>query len=170
MVSLHTFRPLGRPTRSRAAAVPPSPAALGCVAAVLLVGAVAWLQTGGAAGQPAPSAEQAAPDAAAEEDTPSAEKRKERLREGTELVDQPGVFRMAGDRMTFFTDLGEGRFVVLENLILERVGDVIGEYQTPPYWSVTGTLTEYQGENFLLIHRAVLSNNGAEKEDGVRSF
>lgn len=170
MAPLHTFHPLGRPTRSRAAVLPPASAALACIAAVLLVGAVAWLQTVGAAGQPAPWAKQAAPDAAAGEETPPAGVGKDRLREGTELVEQPGIFRMAGDRMTFFTDLGEGRFVVLENLILERVGDVIGEYQTPPYWSVTGTLTEYQGENFLLIHRAVLSNGEAEKEGGVRSF
>ncbi len=170
MAPLHTYHPFDRPTHRRAAVLPPASAAMGCVAAVLLVGAAAWLQTVGTAAQPAPWAKPAAPDAAAGEKTQPSGGHKDRLREGTELVEQPGIFRMAGDRMTFFTDLGEGRFVVLENLILERVGDVIGEYQTPPYWSVTGTLTEYQGENFLLIRRAVLSNGEAEQEGEVRAF
>lgn len=160
MAPLHSFRFWGRPTRDRAAVLPPSSAAMGCVAAVLLLGAVAWLQTVGAAGTPDPVPKHAAPEAAAGAPAVPLTGSKHRLREGTELVDQPGIFRVAGDRMTFFTDLGEGRFVVLENLALERVGNVIGEYQAPPYWRVTGTLTEYQGENFLLIHRAVLSNDG----------
>ncbi len=79
----------------------------------------------------------------------------ERLREGTELVAQPGTFRVTGDRITFFTDFGGGRFIVLENLALERVGLAIGDHPDPSYWRVDGTVTEYGGENFLLIRRAV---------------
>jgi len=86
----------------------------------------------------------------------------ERLREGTEIVDQPGVFRGTGDRIAFFTDLGSGRFVVLENLALERVALAIEDNPTPLHWLVTGIITEYRGENCLLIRRAVLRTHAAE--------
>ena len=80
----------------------------------------------------------------------------DRIREGTELVDQPGSFRPTGDRIAFFTDVGKGRLVVLENLALERVRRSIEDTPTPPEWIVTGTVTEYRGENFLFVRRAVL--------------
>ncbi len=79
-----------------------------------------------------------------------------RLREGTELVDQPGFFRMTGDRVTFYTDIGSGRFMSLENLNLERIARIITDNPQQLEWEVTGTITEYQGTNYLLIRRAVL--------------
>lgn len=88
--------------------------------------------------------------------------REDRLREGTELVDQPGSFRMTGDRIAFFTDLGKGRLIALENLALERVGRTIEDNPSPPKWLVTGVITEYRGENLLFIQRAVLRNRPTE--------
>lgn len=86
----------------------------------------------------------------------SQKKEDDRIREGTELDEQLGVFRLTGDRITFFTEMGTGRFVVLENLALERVARVITDNPNQLKWFVTGTMTEYQGLNYLLIERAVL--------------
>lgn len=84
--------------------------------------------------------------------------REDRLREATEVMDQPGTFRMTGDRVTFFTELGSGRFVVLENLALERVVRALEDSPMPLGWTVSGVITEFQGDNFLLLHRVVLRN------------
>lgn len=81
-----------------------------------------------------------------------------RIREGTEIFDQPGYFRTTGDRITFFTDDGKGRLVGLENLNLERVGRAIADNPEQLQWDVTGTITEYRGANFLFVRRAVLKS------------
>ena len=128
----------------------PTPS-LFCAGALLLGVAVAIAQTSGAPGNPS------AGDVAEE-----TQQKEDRLREGTELVDQPGTFRMTGDRITFFTELGRGRFVVLENLALERVGRAIEDNPQPLQWLVTGTITEFRGDNLLLIHRAVLRNRRSD--------
>ena len=82
----------------------------------------------------------------------------QRLREGTEIVDQSGYFRMTGGKVTFFTADGEGRFVGLESLSLERVARLIADNPEKLQWSVSGTVTEYRGANYLLIRRAILKS------------
>ena len=79
-----------------------------------------------------------------------------RLREGTEIVDQLGYFRLTGDRVTFFSDDGKYRFVALENLNLERIARVITDNPEQLQWGVTGTITEYRGANLIFVHRAAL--------------
>ncbi len=79
------------------------------------------------------------------------------LREGTEITGRPGYFRMTGERVTFFTADGAWRFVCLENLNLQRVAQAIAEDPTRLEWSVTGTITEYRGTNFLAVDCAVLT-------------
>jgi len=81
-----------------------------------------------------------------------------RLREGTRLVDQLGHFRMTGDRVAFFTEDGKGRFTGLENLNLQRVAAAIGEQPGKRLWKVTGTITEFRGENYLLLDRVNLES------------
>ena len=58
--------------------------------------------------------------------------------------------------MTFFSSDGQGRFVGLENLNLERIARAITDSLSRQEWVVSGTVTEYQGVNFLWIKRAVL--------------
>ncbi len=135
-------------------------ASLFCAGALLLGVAMALAQTGVAAGDPERLHERNARDRVATGALEGMPRTADRLREGTELVDQPGTFRTTGDRITFFTDLGGGRFVVLENLALERVGRAIEDNPRPLDWLVTGTMTEYRGENLLLLHRAVLRSQG----------
>ena len=90
-----------------------------------------------------------------------------RIREGTALVEQAGVFQKAGDRITFFASDGQRRFVVLENLQLERVSRAIGDNLTPPQWTVSGMVTEFCGANYLLVDRAVLRSTAPSGSSGT---
>ena len=81
-----------------------------------------------------------------------------RHREGFELVEQIGTFRLAGDRIVFYSEDGRLRLVVLENLALARVANVLGANPEPMRWKVTGTLTEYRNANYLLLRRVELLN------------
>lgn len=62
---------------------------------------------------------------------------------------------MAGDRVVFFTEDGQGGYVALENLNLERIAQAIAENPEKLQWSVTGTMTEYRGANYLFVRRAI---------------
>ena len=88
-----------------------------------------------------------------------------RLREGTEIVDTIGHFRITGNRATFFTADGTGRYVGLENLNLERITRTIADNPASLQWSVSGTLTEYHGANFLFVERAILKTRHTLPED-----
>ena len=77
-----------------------------------------------------------------------------RLREGMKLVDQVGELREAGGVVGFYPDGETHSLQLLENLALERVSRDLD--QTHRKWSVSGTVTEYKGGNYLLLHRAVL--------------
>ena len=100
------------------------------------------------------------------EDAASAESEAEqRFREGTEIVDLTGHFRMTGDRVTFFTDDGKGRYVGLENLNLERISRMIADNPNRLQWIVSGTLTEFSGTNYILVRRAVLKNLARPLDD-----
>jgi hypothetical protein len=80
----------------------------------------------------------------------------QRWREGAELKDQLGEFQLAGERVRFRSLDRRIKLTVLENLALERVSRVIEESRTPAQWSVSGTITEFHGSNYLLITRAVV--------------
>jgi hypothetical protein len=87
-----------------------------------------------------------------------------RVREGTELVDQVGRFEVVGERIVFVTDRGSVRLVGLENLGLERIARTLANDPGPLEWKVTGTVTEYRGTNFVLVHRAILKAAGERRE------
>lgn len=81
-----------------------------------------------------------------------------RLREGSTLSDQLGVFKVNGDRIDFVPAEQEHSLQVLENLALERVWKMLDEARGRQ-WRVNGSVTEYRGRNYLLIERVVLSAN-----------
>ena len=81
-----------------------------------------------------------------------------RLREGAMLVDELGRFEAAGERLCFVPSKGDSRYLVLENLNLERVAQAVGENVDARQWSVSGTITEYRGSNYLLVTRAILKS------------
>ena len=138
------LRPHGRPWRW---AGNPTPVVAFVCTAVLAAGVVFALEN-------APLPTKQIPDTGAV-GNPARERR---IREGSEIVDQLGSFRMTGDRVTFFTADGQGRYVALENLNLERIARVVTEQSDRLTWSVTGTMTEYRGANYLFVRRAILKS------------
>jgi hypothetical protein len=108
-----------------------------------------------------PAGEGASEKVAADGASPDPSSSSLRMREGTKLTDQLGDFQKSGDRYNFYPLEGKGVLRVLENLALERVAGVLLDDPSPRTWSVSGVLTEYRGENFLLITRAVLKSRGA---------
>jgi len=81
----------------------------------------------------------------------------DRIREGT-TVDVQGTFKLTGDRIMFYSSPDNRRFGTLENLNLERVARVVSETPETLEWTVSGTVSEFQGANYLLVSRAVLKN------------
>ena len=79
-----------------------------------------------------------------------------RLREGTQVLDRLGSFQLEGSSATFVTNDGFS-MGGLPNLSLERVVRTLKSMDQPNrvQWSVTGTVTEFSGQNYLLIQRAV---------------
>jgi hypothetical protein len=89
-----------------------------------------------------------------------------RVREGTEIIDQLGHFQSTDGRVIFSTADGKRRFIALENLNLERIARSIADSPQTLQWGVTGTITEYRGANFLLVHRAILKS-GMQSPGGI---
>jgi hypothetical protein len=97
---------------------------------------------------------------------PSAAADENRLREGANIHDRIGRFEFTGDRITFYPDDSGEPLRALENLSLERIARVLEETRGQREWSVSGTVTEYQGSNFILITRAVVRAKGTEIPSG----
>jgi hypothetical protein len=74
-----------------------------------------------------------------------------RVREGTRWVDRPGVFRPSGSRWSFVPDGGKP-VLLLENLLLEQV-EALHNTRPDRRFAVTGQLTEFKRQNFLLVER-----------------
>jgi hypothetical protein len=91
--------------------------------------------------------------------TPKKDDKKKRQREGTVFTDKKVTFRPTGSRTTMFAVEGDERFVVLENLNLERVLKAIEEKPSRSVWKVDGVYTEFHGENYVLLQRAVALGN-----------
>jgi hypothetical protein len=81
----------------------------------------------------------------------------DRLREGT-MLDTSGTFKHTGDRIMFYASGDSRRFGTLENLNLERISRVISETSEALEWNISGTVTEFQGTNYLLVSRAILKS------------
>lgn len=96
--------------------------------------------------------------------TPSS---RQRLREGTRLMDVPGRFEAVGDQVNFvFGESGES-MRVLENLSLQRVSRVLGQTQDSTQWTVCGTITEYNNTNYLFLTKAVQAGKSVAKESAA---
>ena len=79
-----------------------------------------------------------------------------RLRDGTQVSNGSGYFRLDGDGATFVSDNGH-EFGGLPNLNLERVVRILKNAEDSQYirWTVNGMVTEFSERNFLLISRAI---------------
>jgi len=83
-----------------------------------------------------------------------------RLREGTRITDTLGYFEQNGEGATFVTKENR-KFGGLPNLNLQRVLRMLKGIEEPEdvQWNVSGTITEFDGRNYLLISRAVYKSN-----------
>lgn len=111
--------------------------------------------------QPAEQKDTASAEAAPGNDSPSEESPQSqnvrpRVREGTVLPETAGVIRQTGDRYSFFATSGTLRLVVLENLALERLLLAQQTYPGTVIWQIRGVMTEFKGQNYLLIERGIL--------------
>jgi hypothetical protein len=66
-------------------------------------------------------------------------------------------FRQTGDRSVLYTVADNQRFTCLENLELERVLKVIQDKPDRDFWRIEGEFTEFRGENFIFLRRAVIA-------------
>jgi hypothetical protein len=80
------------------------------------------------------------------------------LREGGEITNQAGYFHASGNRLAFESADNKRSFIALENRNLERVAQAVAENAKQLEWIVSGTISEYRGENFLLVNRAELKS------------
>ena len=79
------------------------------------------------------------------------------LREGTPLVDVKGRFRRQNERFQFVEEGSNKSFKCLENLSLQRVDASQQDDDRKVVWLVSAKVTEYKGENFLVLEKAVRS-------------
>ena len=80
-----------------------------------------------------------------------------RIREGTVLLGKQATFQQTGSRITMFADRGAERYICLENANLQRILESMRASPVERTWSIDGMITEFQGDNYILIQRAVLS-------------
>ena len=85
--------------------------------------------------------------------------RVQRIREGTAFKDLHVFFRQIDDRTALYTVEDNRRFMCLENLALERILTTMQEMPERYYWKVDGEFTEFRGENFIIIRRAVVARS-----------
>lgn len=82
---------------------------------------------------------------------------KKRIREGTVFKAKRAIFRVSGTRVSLFSEDETERFTCIENLNLERIVKFMQDNPTQQVWSVDGFYTEYMGENYVFLQRAVLA-------------
>jgi hypothetical protein len=92
-------------------------------------------------------------------DAPRRDGAKMRQREGAKLTDRRGRFERRGERFVFLSDDNGAHYLVLENLMLERVANVLADSAGGQLsWSIDATATEFRGANYLLLQRAVVKS------------
>lgn len=79
-----------------------------------------------------------------------------RWREGTRLHQVHGVFSSIGERLQFTTTDGKVQILVTENLLAERVLRATQESSDPLAWTIQGTMTEFRGNNYLMLNYATI--------------
>lgn len=89
-------------------------------------------------------------------------------REGEELIKVEGYFSIVNGRAQFSPTGKKATLTVLENKLLERIVQITNQQAGQVVWIITGTTTEYNSANYLILthavrkrgqHRASKSNN-----------
>ena len=122
---------------------------------ILIVGVVftVWAQTDRNANRPGTRLQESSATQRVERETAATK----RIREGTAFKNKRCLFRISGNRVVLFSEDESERYFCHENLNLERIMKVVEENPSQHIWSIDGFFTEYRGENFVHIQRAVLA-------------
>lgn len=75
------------------------------------------------------------------------------LREGAKIIQQSVTCRASGDRLLVELPQTAAPLVALENLAAERILKAIQGDIGSDQWSVSGSITEFQGRNYILLDR-----------------
>lgn len=76
-------------------------------------------------------------------------------REGTKVKSQRAVCRLSGDRLSIQFAGSKDSIGALENLSAQRIVQAIEEDAGDTNWVVSGTLTEFQNNNYILLERVM---------------
>ncbi len=79
------------------------------------------------------------------------------MREGTPITEVKGRFRKQGERFQFVEEGSNKAFKCLENLCLQRISMNQQDDERKVIWLVSAKVTEFNGENFLILDKAVRS-------------
>ncbi|MDR0390981.1 MAG: hypothetical protein LBH59_03665 [Planctomycetaceae bacterium] len=118
-----------------------------------------------AMGQRAPAPPSPDMDEKPIETNESIQQTKKRIREGTTFQNKRVFFRQTGNRTTMYLLENNDRYICLENLNLDRILKSIAERPERGTWQIDGMFTEFNGENFVLISRAVVSLTDYSKKN-----
>jgi len=78
------------------------------------------------------------------------------IREGTSLAEARGRFKPFNERFVFIDESTGKPLTCLENLMLQRIHSFLKDDEGGRQrWSVSGKITEFNGENFLWLDRAI---------------
>ena len=91
-----------------------------------------------------------------------------KIREGQLIKDEKAKFKLNGIRFMLHRSDDHRPLTVLENLALERVAEYISKSGANATWLVEGTITEYRGENYILLTRAHVNSLDDEMESSQR--
>ena len=130
-------------------------AGLLCAVAILFGVASAWSRSAATSSSGKTSPEDTVPVKAADHGAKLQDDLRPGVREGGEIVSQIGYFQPAGNRLAFVSADDKSHFVALENQNLERVSQAIAE-NGQLQWIVSGTISQYRGEDFIFLSRAEL--------------
>ena len=68
-----------------------------------------------------------------------------------------GTFQAAGaDSVSFLVNGNKESYRVLQNLALQRVSFALEDNRALRQWIISGTITEFRGQNYLLLTKAVI--------------
>jgi hypothetical protein len=87
-----------------------------------------------------------------------------RFREGDDLADRVGQFKINNGRVVFILDETQQRLIVLENLALDRVAKTIEGNPASLPWVASGKITEFHGAYYLLLSRVQLKTQAQPNE------
>jgi hypothetical protein len=78
-------------------------------------------------------------------------------REGTVITGEKVFFRQNINRTVMYRLKDNQRFTCLENLVLERIQTAMEKKPEHNMWRIDGTFTEFRGENYIFLNRAVVT-------------